>query len=122
MNVIDLGFLGVQGLLGLAMVGAGGAKLAGVEFLIEEFERYGYPQWFRLVTGAIQVVAGLGLLMSLVAIPLLALGGGLLIAVTMTGGLLTHVRIGDSLEEMVPAAILLGLALVVSWNTVGGLG
>lgn len=80
----------LQGLLGIVMVGSGGSKLVGVDFQVEEFERYGFPGWFRLVTGSVEVFGGLGLLVGLFALPILAVLGGLLITATMAGGVLTH--------------------------------
>ena len=37
----------VRGLLALAFVGAGGAKLYGVPMMVQEFEHIGLGQWFR---------------------------------------------------------------------------
>lgn len=61
---------GVQVMLALAMVGAGGAKMGGVESRVEEFQRYGYPQWFRLATGSIELLAGVVLVAGLFVHPL----------------------------------------------------
>ena len=43
----------LQALLGLAFLGAGGQKLAGTDQMVNDFDRYGYPQWFRIVTGSV---------------------------------------------------------------------
>ncbi len=95
-------------------------KLAGAESQVEVFEHLGYPQWFRLLTGGLELLAGAGLLVSLVLQPRLALGGSVLAIVVLIGALGSHVRAGDSPGEMIPAAVLLVLALVVTWNrTVG---
>jgi putative oxidoreductase len=119
MSPFSTALLGMQGVLALAMVGAGGAKLGGIESQIEEFQRYGYPQWFRLVTGSIELLAGVVLVAGFFVTPVLALGGGLLVVVTMAGAVVTHIRVGDSAADIAPSAILLAVALLVSLYHVG---
>ena len=47
--------IALRGLLALVFVAAGGAKLAGDEHMVEVFETVGVGQWFRFVTGALEV-------------------------------------------------------------------
>ncbi|MFB6362266.1 MAG: DoxX family protein [Halobacteriales archaeon] len=119
MSVVGSALLGVQGLLGLGELAAGGTKLVGVESQIETFEHLGYPQWFRLVTGGLEVLAGVALLVSFLVAPTLALAGGLLALVVLIGALASHLRVGDEPSEMVPAAVMLLLAAAVVWNHAG---
>ncbi|WP_129116640.1 DoxX family protein [Halegenticoccus tardaugens] len=77
MSTIETAIPVVQGLLGFIMVGAGSAKIIGIDFAKKDFERYGYPEWFRFVTGGIEVIGGLGLLIGLVFAPILAVLGGI---------------------------------------------
>lgn len=121
MSLVGTALLGVQGLLGIAEVAAGGTKLAGVDSQVEVFEHLGYPQWFRLVTGGLEVTAGLALLAAFVVAPSLALAGGLLAAAVLVGALGSHVRASDDPGEMVPAAVLLVLAGIVIWNQAGAI-
>ena len=53
--------IGLRALLTLVFVAAGGAKLAGVEAMVEGFDTIGFGQWFRYVTGTIEI-AGAALL------------------------------------------------------------
>ena len=53
--------LGVKALLTLAFVAAGAAKLIGAEMMVATFEAIGWGQWFRYVTGAVEI-AGAALL------------------------------------------------------------
>ena len=46
-------------LITLIFVASGGAKLLGLEFELEAFERWGYPLWFMYVTGVVEVIGGL---------------------------------------------------------------
>jgi uncharacterized membrane protein YphA (DoxX/SURF4 family) len=119
MSLLETVLLGVQGLLGVAVVAAGGTKLAGVDSQVEVFEHLGYPQWFRVITGGLEVAAGIALLAGFVVAPRLALAGSLLAVIVLVGALGSHVRAGDSPGEMVPAAVLLVLAALVTWGHVG---
>lgn len=46
----------IQGLLGVAAIAAGGTKLIGADMHVENFDRFSYPQWFRLVVGAVETL------------------------------------------------------------------
>ena len=48
-------FFGIKVLLSLAFLGAGLSKLAGVEMMVETFGVIGLGQWFRYLTGLIEV-------------------------------------------------------------------
>ena len=61
----------VRGLLALAFVAAGGAKLYGVPMLVEEFQHIGLGQWFRYATGGLEIMGAILLLVPRKA----ALGG-----------------------------------------------
>lgn len=100
---------GVRILLALAFGAAGLAKLAGVPQMIQVFDAIGAGQWFRYVTGAVELVG-----VVLVLVPATAFFGGLLLAATMVGGVLTHlVLIGGN---PVPALVLGLLSAFVAWR------
>ena len=48
--------VGLRILLSIAFLGAGGAKLAGVEMMVMTFDQIGWGQGFRYLTGAIEVI------------------------------------------------------------------
>ena len=91
--------LGLRALLTLAFVGVGGAKLAGVDMMVQTFDAIGAGQWFRYVTGLIEVGAAVLLWVpGMQAIGTAVLGG------TMVGAVLAHlVILGPS---AVPAMVL----------------
>ncbi|WP_214238197.1 DoxX family protein [Rosenbergiella gaditana] len=92
----------------VAFLAAGGAKLAGVPMMVEIFEHVGLGQWFRIVTGLVEVSAAIALL-----IPAIAGLGGLLLAVTMVFAVLTHLFvIGGS---PLPAIVLLLITAGIAW-------
>jgi putative oxidoreductase len=98
----------VQGLLAAAFLMAGGSKLVGDGKMVEMFQQIGFGQWFRYLTGAIEVAGAIMLL-----IPRTAVIGGALLAVTMIAGIGTHLfLIGGS---PAPAVVLLALASIVVW-------
>lgn len=91
--------LGLRILLTAAFVMAGGAKLAGAEMMVQTFDAVGFGQWFRYVTGLIEVSAAI-----MLWIPAARLIGAALLAVTMVGAVLAHLLIlGPS---AVPAIVL----------------
>lgn len=101
--------LGIKSVLTLAFIAAGGAKLMGVEMMVGTFEAIGFGQWFRYVTGIIEVGAAVLLWVR----GREAIGAGLLVA-TMIGAVLAHlVVLGPS---AVPAIILGVLAAVILWT------
>lgn len=50
-------FIVLQAILGLMFLMAGLMKL-GAKQRVEMFQHYGYPQWFRVVTGIVEIVGG----------------------------------------------------------------
>ena len=101
-----VGLWGVKALLALAFLAAGGAKLAGATMMVENFAQIGLGQWFRYVTGALEVIGAILILM-----PALAAFGGVLLAVVMVGATVTHLVVLPG--SPVPAIILFLLCAVV---------
>jgi uncharacterized membrane protein YphA (DoxX/SURF4 family) len=100
---------GVRILLALAFGAAGTAKLAGAPQMVQVFEAIGFGQWFRYVTGVVEVGGAVLLL-----VPATGFLGGLLMAVTMVFGVATHlVLIGGN---PVPAIVLALLSAFVTWR------
>ena len=100
---------GVRILLALAFGAAGAAKLAGVPQMVQVFDAIGFGQWFRYVTGVVELGGALLLL-----VPATGFFGALLLAVTMACGAATHlVLIGGN---PVPAIVLMLLSAFVAWR------
>jgi uncharacterized membrane protein YphA (DoxX/SURF4 family) len=85
---------------------AGGSKLAGAQPMVDMFDAIGLGQWFRYVTGGIEVVSALLLLMPSTA----AIGAALLVCV-MVGAIITHLTILHSSPAM-PIVLLVVCAIV----------
>ncbi|KLK92567.1 DoxX family protein [Microvirga vignae] len=107
-KVQDWAAWALQLLLAAAFLAAGGAKLSGADQMVQVFEAIGVGEWFRYVTGLIEVIGAMALL-----IPGSAAFGAAVLACTMVGAVFTHqFVIGGS---AVPAIALLVLALSVVW-------
>src|SRR3982074_710545 len=61
---------------------AGGSKLAGAPAMVSLFDTLGVGQWFRYVTGAVEVTSAIALL-----VPSAAIFGALLLIPTMLGAI-----------------------------------
>jgi uncharacterized membrane protein YphA (DoxX/SURF4 family) len=87
---------------------AGTLKLASAPPMVQEFGLLGIGQWFRYLTGTIEVVSAVLLL-----IPSLAGYGAAALAVTMVGAIATHLFIlgGSPLA----AIILLASTSTIAW-------
>lgn len=86
---------------------AGGSKLAGAAPMVALFNTLGMGQWFRYVTGLIEVVSA-GLLL----VPGLAALAAFLLFCTMVGAVLTHVVVLHS-SPAIPAVLLLVTAVIL---------
>ena len=86
---------------------AGGSKLLGAPAMVGLFDAIGIGQWFRYLTGLIEVGSALALL-----VPSIAVFGALALVATMVGAIATHLFIVGGSPAM-PAILLLGSAAVV---------
>ncbi len=84
-----------------------------------EFERFGLSR-FRRSTGVLEVLGGIGLLVGLLApeIMLVASGG---LALLMVLGVMTRIRVRDTLLESLPAWLVLAVNVYIfinAWSVV----
>ncbi|MGE4611094.1 MAG: DoxX family protein [Paracoccaceae bacterium] len=108
-NLKTYGLWALKIFAGLAFLAAGYAKLSGVEMMVATFDGVGIGQWFRYVTGAIEVAGAV-----LLFVPGKVFYGAAMLSVTMLGAIATHlVLIGGS---PLPAIILLAITATIAWN------
>ena len=98
----------LQVLAALAFLGAGGSKLGGAEQMVVVFDKIGVGQWFRYVTGLLEVVGGIGLL-----IPRYAFYAASLLAIIMISAVITHLTIVGG--SPLPAIFLLVLTGAIAY-------
>ncbi|MFK7861681.1 MAG: DoxX family protein [Granulosicoccus sp.] len=94
--------IGLRTLLTVAFVGAGLAKLTGVQMMVDTFDAIGVGQWFRYLTGIIEVGGA-----ALLWLPGRQVLGAALLGVTMVGAVLAHIFVLGAAEGV--PAIVLGL-------------
>ena len=78
----------LSGLVAVAFLAAGSAKLAGAAAMVDMFDKVGLGQWFRYFTGLLEVAAGIGLL-----IPRYAFYAAVLLAIVMVGAVIAQVTV-----------------------------
>lgn len=93
--------------LALAFGAAGTAKILAVPMMVDIFRQVGLGQWFRYVTGVVELGGAV-----LMMVPSTGLAGALLLGATMVGAVITHLAvIGGS---PVPAVTLGALSAFVA--------
>jgi putative oxidoreductase len=101
-----------QALLALLFVFAGTSKLINVQpEVVDEFNKIGLGQWFRYLTGALELAGAIGLL-----IPRLSHLAALGLAGVMAGAVITHLTVLPPVAlALIPAflAIVFGL---IAWR------
>jgi putative oxidoreductase len=107
-KVLHLTLWMVQVLAAAVLCIAGGTKLAGADMHIAMFEKIGLGQWFRYVTGGLEVLGAILLL-----VPTTAAMGAVLLAAIMVGAMATHLFVIGG--NPVPATVLLLMTLAVAW-------
>lgn len=91
---------------------AGGNKLTGNPQMVGLFQAIGIGQWFRFLTGGLEVAGAVLLL-----IPALSGLGGILLSAVMFGAVATHVFILGGNPTM--AITLLVASIIVAWGRRG---
>lgn len=111
--------IGVKVLLTAAFAAAGIAKLSGVPMMVQTFDLVGIGQWFRYVTGLIE----LGSAIALWVPGFTAFAAGLLVC-TMLGAITAHFTVllaAEGAGASVPAFVLLALSGLTLWVNRGQL-
>ncbi|MGN6806131.1 MAG: DoxX family protein [Trinickia sp.] len=91
-----------------AFLAAGSAKLIGVPMMVEIFNHIGIGQWFRVVTGLVEVAGSVAIL-----VPATAGLGGVLLAATMVCAVMTHLFVIGG--NPIPAVVLFAITATVAW-------
>lgn len=104
---------GLQGILGVLFLSLGIQKIVGYQLQVEIFKNLNLPQWFRVVTGWIQLVGVVGLIIGF-WLPWVVVIAGLWFAVTMLVAVFAHIRVKDPFRESMPALVLLVISIILS--------
>lgn len=109
---MDILVIVLQSLLALAFLMAGVGKITGSKMHVEGFKKWDLPQWFRIVTGFVELVGAVALIIGFWEHSWTA-AGALVIGVTAIGGILTHVRVKDSFKDTFPIILIGVLSFIV---------
>lgn len=100
--------LATRFLLAAVFLASGASKLAGSGFSTESFARWGYPDWLRVLVGALEVAGAVGLVL-----PATRRSAASGLALLMIGAAITHLRApGEAWLALMPAAFIAALLLV----------
>lgn len=102
----------LQGILVLMFLMAGFGKVTGSKMHVEGFKHWRLPQWFRVVTGIVELAGAILLIIGYWS-PTYALVGAFLLGCTGIGGVLTHIRVKDSFKATSTILFLGILAWIV---------
>lgn len=83
------------------------------QYMKEEFAVYGLPFWFMWIVGGLEIIFASSLLVGFWLHQLIqpaAIGMGII----MFGAIVVHIKVGDTLNKMVPAVTLFVLSLAVA--------
>ncbi|SFS71792.1 DoxX family protein [Marininema halotolerans] len=105
-----VGWIGLI-LVALLFLQSGVMKLLGVETAVKGFHKLGYPDWFRLVIGALEVIGGAALLFRKVA-----RYGVALLSVIMVGAIVSILMKGDAIQAIMPGATLIALLVIGNYR------
>jgi putative oxidoreductase len=95
--------------LAMLFVMAGGAKLYGVPAMVETFERVGLGQWFRYLTGALELVGA-----ALLLWPGTTAFGALLLTAVCIGAFFAQLFVLH--EDVIHAIVMAVILAAIAWT------
>ncbi|GLX66577.1 DoxX family protein [Paenibacillus glycanilyticus] len=101
-----------QSWLLFSMAFFGGSKLAGAGHQVELFDSVKLPQWFRVVTGVLQLAAGIGLIIGYWNAEI-AVWSAIFVGLMMLVAVLSHLRVKHSFGKIFPAILNLAISIAV---------
>lgn len=107
----------LQVLLGAGFIGFGATKLL-TNKMVSEYKRFGLPIWFKWITGSIEGLCGILLIVGL-WYPLSAIIGALILVFMMLGAVITHARIRDPIPMMAVPILLFAAGVVIVFVNYG---
>lgn len=102
----------LQSWLLFSMAFFGGSKLAGAGHQVELFDSIKLPQWFRVITGIVQIAACIGLIIGY-WYGEIAAWSAILVGIMMLIAILSHLRVKHPFGKVFPAILNLVIAAAV---------
>ncbi|KQL50388.1 hypothetical protein AN964_22230 [Heyndrickxia shackletonii] len=102
----------LQSLLVLYYAFSGVAKIIGAKYWVDIFNQIQLPQWFRVVTGFVQLIGALLLIIGYwVGGPIA--WAGIWLGITMILACFAHIRVKDSFGKTAPALMFAVLNIIL---------
>jgi putative oxidoreductase len=92
----------------LFFIMSGSQKLTGAEQMVDLFRNLGYPDWFRLAVGVVELAGAILLL-----IPRTILYAATALGVLMIGAVISELQLGHGFQVLLPGQWLLIFVLIV---------
>jgi len=102
-------YWGTTGLLGVALIGSGLAKLTAQAPMVENMEHLGYPTYLLTILGSWMLAGAIALFVP--GMPRLKEWAYAGIIFQMTGAAASHALAGDSFAQSMPGLVFAGLAV-----------
>jgi hypothetical protein len=102
----------LQSLLILYYVFSGIAKIIGAKYWVGIFKHLKLPQWFRVVTGLIQLVGAIALIIGYWFAGMVA-WAGIWLGITMLLACLSHFRVKDPIRKTAPAFVFAVINIIL---------
>jgi uncharacterized membrane protein YphA (DoxX/SURF4 family) len=106
-------FIVLQSLLALYYVFSGTAKIIGAKYWVDIFNNLGIPQWFRVVTGVVQLVGAALLIIGYWFTDAVA-WACIWLGITMLLACLAHFRVKDPIGKTAPALMFTALIIILT--------
>ncbi len=98
----------LSSILAILFVLAGVPKIMQMESIIQMFTVWGYPAWFALTIGVVEVIGGISLL-----IPRISFYSAIMLVIVMVGASYTHIAAGESMQVLRPLIFMILLGGVI---------
>ncbi|MCM3626807.1 DoxX family protein [Paenibacillus glycanilyticus] len=102
----------LQSWLLFSMAFFGGSKLAGAKHQVDLFNEIRFPQWFRVVTGIVQIAACAGLIIGYWTAGIAA-WTAVFVGLMMVVAIISHLRVKHPFGKVFPAILNLVIAAAV---------
>jgi len=104
----------LQSLLILYYLFSGSAKVIGAKYWVDIFNTLRLPQWFRFVTGLVQLVGAIVLIIGYWVDGAVA-WAGIWLGITMLVAFLAHLRVKDSFGKTVTPVVFLVVIIILTF-------
>jgi len=104
----------LQSLLILYYLFSGSAKVIGAKYWVDIFNTLRLPQWFRIVTGLVQLVGAIVLIIGYWVDGAVA-WAGIWLGITMLVAFLAHLRVKDSFGKTVTPVVFLVVIIILTF-------